>query len=77
MVKETSCRDPLHLRDRSKPSWLWWNASRNRAMIWRNNYVKETQNIMFKRKTRKTVPNEDNQKGQRAVTRRVDQNGGT
>ena len=32
---------------------------------------------MFKRKNRKTVPNEGNPKGQRAVTRRADQNGGT
>ena len=27
-------------------------------MIWRNNYVKETQDTMFKRKTRVTIPNE-------------------
>ena len=32
---------------------------------------------MFKRKTRKTVPNEGNKKGQRAVTHRADQSGKT
>ena len=72
-VKETSCQDPPHWRDKFRPSWLQWNASRNRTMIWRNNYVKETQDTMFNRKTRKTVPNEGNQKGQRAVTRRANQ----
>ena len=46
-------------------------------MIWRNNYVKETQDTMFKRKTRKTVLNEGNPKGQRVVTCLADQNGGT
>ena len=32
---------------------------------------------MFKKKTKKIVPNEGNLKGQRAVMRRADQNGGT
>ena len=32
----------------------------NRTMIGRNNYVKETQDTMFKRNTRKTIPNEGN-----------------
>ena len=46
-------------------------------MIWRNSYVKETQDTMFKRKTRKTIPNEGNQKGQRPVTHQADQSGET
>ena len=75
--KETSHNDPPHWRDRSKPSWPQWNVSWNRIMIWRNNYVKEMQDTMFKRKTRETVLNEGNQKGQRAVTHRVDQSSGT
>ena len=40
-------------------------------MIWRNNYVRKTQDRMFKRKIRKTVPNEGYQKGQKAVTHRA------
>ena len=54
-----------------------WNASRNRTMIWRNNYVKETQDTMFKRKTRETIPNEGDPKGQRDVTSLPNQNGKT
>ena len=54
-----------------------WNASRNRIMIWRNNYVKETQDTMLKRKTRVTIPNEGDPKGQRAVTSPTDLNDGT
>ena len=46
-------------------------------MIWRNNYVKETQDTMFKRKTGVIVLNEGDLKGQRAVTIPVDQSGGT
>ena len=46
-------------------------------MIWRNSFVKGTQDTMFKRKTRKTVPNEGNKKGRRAVTHRADQSGRT
>ena len=63
MVKETSRQDPPHYKDRSKPSWLRWNASRNRIVIWRNNYVKEAQDTMFKRKTKVTVLNEGDSKG--------------
>ena len=75
--KETSHRDPPHWRDRSKPLWPQWNVSWNRTMIWRNSYVKKTQDTMFKRKTRKTIRNEGNQKGQRVVTHWADQSGGT
>ena len=46
-------------------------------MIWRNNYVKEMQDTMFKRKTRKTVKNERNKRSQRAVTHRADQSSET
>ena len=46
-------------------------------MIWRNNYVKETQDTMFKRKTRKTVKNERNKRSQRAVMHQADQSGRT
>ena len=46
-------------------------------MIWRNSYVRETRDITFKRITRKTVPNEENQRGQRAVTHQANQNGRT
>ena len=46
-------------------------------MIWRNSYVRETQDMTFKRIARKIVPNEGNQRGQRAVTHRADQNGRT
>ena len=46
-------------------------------MIWRNNYVKETQDIMFKRKTRVIVPNEGDPKGQRTVTSPANLNGET
>ena len=42
-------------------------------MIWRNGYIREMQDITFKRTTRKTVPNEGNQRGQRAVTHQADQ----
>ena len=56
---------------------MWWNASRNKIMIWRNNYVKETQDTIFKRKTWVTVPNEGDSKGQRAVMSPVDPNSGT
>ena len=44
---------------------------------WRNNYVKEMQDTMFKRKTRKTVQNGRNKRGQRVVMHRADQSGGT
>ena len=66
--KETSCHDPPPWRGRSKHSWLQWNVLQNRTMIWKNSYVKGTQDTMFKRKTKRTVPNEGNKKGQRAVT---------
>ena len=46
-------------------------------MIWRNSYVKERQDIMFKRKTRKKVLNEGNKKGLRAITHREDRSIGT
>ena len=46
-------------------------------MIWRSNYVKETKDTTSKRKTRVTVPNEGDPKGQRAVTSPIDPNGGT
>ena len=46
-------------------------------MIWRNNYVKETQDTMFKRKTGVIVLNEGDLKGQRAVMSPADSNGGT
>ena len=46
-------------------------------MIWRNSCVREMQDTMFKRITRKTVPNEGNQRGQKAVTHQADQNGRT
>ena len=46
-------------------------------MIWRNNCVREIQDTMFKRITRKAIPNEGSQRGQRAVTHQVDQNGRT
>ena len=46
-------------------------------MIWRNNYVKETHDRMFKRKIRKIVSNKGNQKGQRVVTHQADQSGET
>ena len=42
-------------------------------MIWRNSYVKGMQDITFKRKTKKTVPNEGTKRGQRAVTNQTDQ----
>ena len=48
-----------------------------RLMIWRNNYVKEMHDTIFKRKTRVTIPNEGDPKGQTAVTSPVDPNGGT
>ena len=46
-------------------------------MIWRNNYVKERQDTMFRRKTREKVPNEGNKKSLRVVTHRVDRSVGT
>ena len=46
-------------------------------MIWRSNYVKETQDTTSKRKIKVTVPNEGDLKGQRAVTSPVDPNGRT
>ena len=46
-------------------------------MIWRNNYVKETQDMVFKRKTRVTVLNEGDLKGQKAVTSLANLNDGT
>ena len=46
-------------------------------MIWRNNCVREMQDITFKRITRKIVPNKGNQRGQRVVTHQADQNGRT
>ena len=54
-----------------------WNASRNRIMIWRNNYVKETHDTIFKRKTKVTIPSEGDPKGQTVVTSPVDPNSGT
>ena len=42
--------------------------------IWRNSYVREMQDTMFKRTTRKTVPNEGNQRGQRTVMHQANQN---
>ena len=54
-----------------------WSASRNRIMILRSNYVKETQDTTSKRKTKVTVSNEGDSKGQRAVTSPADPNGGT
>ena len=42
-------------------------------MIWRNSYVKGTQDTTFKRKTKKTVPNEGNKRGQRAVMHQANQ----
>ena len=77
MFKEMSRHDPPHWRDKSKPLWPQWNISQNKAMIWRNNYVKETRDTMFKRKTRKTTLNKGNKKGQRAITHRADQSIGT
>ena len=73
--KETSHCDPLHWSGRSKPSWQQWNISQNRTMIWRNSYVKGMQDTTFKRKTKKTVLNEGNKRGQRAVTHQADQSG--
>ena len=46
-------------------------------MILRSNYVKETQDTTSKRKTKVTVSNEGDPKGQRAVTSPADPNGGT
>ena len=46
-------------------------------MIWRNSCVREMEDITFKRITRKTVPNEGNQRGQKAITHQADQNGRT
>ena len=76
--KETNRRDPLHWRDRSKPSWWQWSVSPNRTMIWKNSYVKRTQDIMFRRKTKKaTVPNKRTKKGQEGVMPRADQSSKT
>ena len=46
-------------------------------MIWRSNYVKGTQDITSKRKTKGTAPNEADLKGHRAVTSPSDLNGRT
>ena len=46
-------------------------------MIWRSNYVKETQDTTSKRKSMVIVPNEGDPKGQRAVTSPADPNDGT
>ena len=61
----------------SKPSWQQWNVSQNKTMIWRNSYVKGTQDTTFKRKTKKTVPNGGTKRGQRAVTHQANQSGKT
>ena len=46
-------------------------------MICKNSYVKGTQDTMFKRKTKRIVPNEGNKKDQRVVTHQADQSGRT
>ena len=46
-------------------------------MICKNSYVKGTQDTMFKRKTKRIVPNEGNKKDQMVVTHQADQSGRT
>ena len=42
-----------HSRDRFKLSLLLWNALPSKTMIWKSSYVKRTQGITLRRKTKK------------------------